>query len=268
MGFLFGLDTVERRSFSVSPSLVNSWATPRPWPNGQIPYCYSDLESKNQIDKIMEASIQRWESSPGGLDGVSFIPFASDTGTICPSEFLSTVVIKHVPDIAWSTIGYRGPNQPHSLLFDPLADWDGNTIGALAHELGHVMGLLHEHERPDAPSYVKLLCSNLFDYASFSQTHSPEQTEQVCTNKKYATEQSFSAATFLPYTNNLGGAFVVQGPFDMDSIMIYNSKTARAAPGLSTLVKLDGDSIERNGFPTAGDALRVRRLYADTKAAT
>lgn len=41
---------------------------------------------------------------------------------------------------------------------------------AIAHELGHVFGLFHEHQRPDAADHLTFHCENLFGFATVKAT--------------------------------------------------------------------------------------------------
>ncbi|KAK5127727.1 hypothetical protein LTR08_004227 [Meristemomyces frigidus] len=110
----------------------------------------------------------------------------------------------------------------------------------MAHELGHAMGLYHEHQRPDfhtflewSPNYLvgwkeaqaAVSGSTLFD-PSWSVA---QRMSKVLTNSAYARE-------FFPIVMNyLSGKYLASSeqqtvppstaPFDFGSIMIYSSET-------------------------------------------
>jgi hypothetical protein len=66
----------------------------------------------------------------------------------------------------------------------------------IVHEIGHIMGLAHEHQRQDRDHYVYFNCSNVDGYeATKRQVDATRQytMEEVCTTYKLAVEFSFGA---------------------------------------------------------------------------
>src|SRR5262245_51396540 len=120
-------------------SLVN-----RPWDFGVIPYELASTYSVAQRDRIRFA-MERWSRATP----IQFVPRTTQTG------FLSTV--PGVPTGCSAPVGQasRGVgltvNLPSVCLTDSI----------VAHELGHAVGLYHEHQRTDRDDYVTIDFSNI-----------------------------------------------------------------------------------------------------------
>lgn len=98
--------------------------------------------------------------------------------------------------------------------FITLADWcsTGNTI----HEIGHTVGLYHEHSRADRDGSVTVLTQNILPGY---------------------------AADFQTYIQQNKDGFDNPGGFDFNSIMLYHSWSF-SANGEPTLVKKDGSTFD------------------------
>lgn len=72
-----------------------------------------------------------------------------------------------------ASIGYKyGDNTPGRRYLEiadpnqyPEADWRDEMTALPAHELGHVIGLHHEHQRAEAAQHVRIQCSAVVGYA-------------------------------------------------------------------------------------------------------
>jgi hypothetical protein len=104
------------------------------------------------------------------------------------------------------------------------------TVGAVVHEIGHVVGLWHEHSRADRGNHVRVVDQNIQPGQKFNfDVHN--------------------------------GAAEERGNYDLHSIMHYPSDAF--SNGGPTLLTLAGATLPpRNGL-SDGDVLALRSLYPD-----
>jgi astacin len=102
-------------------------------------------------------------------------------------------------------------------------------LGAVMHEIGHAIGLRHEHSRPDRDSHVKIMWENVLPIAHY---------------------------------NFISHADEPDGDYDTGSIMHY-SRLAFSRNRWPTVVPVEGDTVEigQRRALSQGDIARVARLY-------
>lgn len=106
------------------------------WLNGRVPYAFHDNVSSAQ-HAIARQAMDQWESgSP-----FRFVPRNGETTYLRIRDSIRNR----------STVG-----REHGVNNMQLRDWDLRTI---CHELGHVFGLWHEHQRPDRDSFIEIVWS-------------------------------------------------------------------------------------------------------------
>lgn len=132
------------------------------WPNAEIPFKFSGTWST--ADKqVVTDQMDLWEA----LTRVSFID---------DPDCSSCLVIDHAGSSCNSNVGTSSGSYMHL----PTSD---NCVASniVMHELGHVIGLAHEHQRSDRDTYVTVHPDNLADSndSNFDKATSSSSTEPV-----------------------------------------------------------------------------------------
>ncbi|KAF8374225.1 nas-12 [Pristionchus pacificus] len=110
------------------------------WPNNTVPFTISSKYS-NENRKFIRNSLQSLES----LSCFKFVDRISHPDYIDISPL----------DGCYSFVGRVGGRQPVSLSLDCLADY------IIWHEILHVLGFEHEHQRPDRDDFIRVQYSNV-----------------------------------------------------------------------------------------------------------
>lgn len=190
------------------------------WPNGIVPFTFD------------RGCDQRYRTAV--LNAISVLEQAASCVHFIPKTDDQTEHIRFVRSNSGcgSSIGYRaGQREPLDVLLD---DFCLGLAGAVQHELLHVLGLFHEHTRPDRDEYVEVLWDNI----------EPEF------------RRNFARGT-EDYMETFGL------PYDYGSVMHYPT-FAFARPGTSvTMVSRQNRSAELGQTDGASelDLEKVRRMY-------
>ncbi len=119
-----------------------------PWPDGIVYYNFEGFDSNNDNDRFSLISIKRAMQEWSSAANITFIE-KSEAG-----EYVVRIIKS---DKTASTLGYvKNP----TVYLTPLASQRQAT-----HELGHVLGLTHEHQRPDRDAYITIHWNNILPEA-------------------------------------------------------------------------------------------------------
>ncbi|KAF1964279.1 hypothetical protein BU23DRAFT_604891 [Bimuria novae-zelandiae CBS 107.79] len=274
-----------------------------------VRYCYADAVSKAKLQQDFEAAIQIWMTALGGAASSTAehnLVFAEVSGQGGEEKFCSAWYQRLDQDrytLIWdassdhsAVIGYIPPAQLVGGKLDPpnrhhmhLSTLSGaHKIHKYAHELGHVLALVHEHQRPDRDQHVIYRChkvrgfSDAFQKARYDPKNDLKLADweienKLCNEFAFAKRYGFFGSAF---DTEYGGPTQLQsfplGDYDTKSIMHYDSLTAQTYdlndphacpnnPAECAIVRKGngepGEPIFTNLIPSAGDLAFVRTYY-------
>ena len=201
------------------------------WTNGRIPYGFVDLTEDQQ--RQVRRQMYFWEAESKGY--IDFHP----CGDSCTGSYLRIRHNAGTEDGNWcgysggGTLGAMPGMNPNGYTTLRIGnDWTPNT---LLHELGHCLGLWHEHNRDDADNW-------LFEIRARD-------------GQEFADEYETRPESLMPLLGN----------YDYDSVMHYASWTSQL--GTSGTLKytdmlLNTFSRWQTSGPSAKDKSRVFQYYA------
>jgi hypothetical protein len=183
-----------------------------PWEDGIIPYYLKGEFSAQDIQNISDA-MASWEN----VCGVRFKKVSPRSSAYC--------IIRVSQQVWESSIGENN-SQCHMLFGRSYSD-----IDVIIHELGHCLGLVHEHQRPDRDLYVNIIWDNILSGKEFNF--------DIMDNPLYI-EQNYA--------------------YDYLSIMHY-ARYAFSINGSPTIIAKDSNIIDPSKGITDLDAAHAREIY-------
>lgn len=197
----------------------------RHWPEGRIAYEIVDFEKADS--DVFEQAMRDWEA-------VASVRF--EKRTEADTSFVRIAAIRADGVTAGrSSVGLQAESeQPQALeLVKPV------TLRTARHELGHTLGMWHEHQRPDRDTYIDVFEANsVFDAEQFK------------------TNYGATAVSAALWTSD----------YDLLSVMHYGSingasKKDASDNYLPVLKKKDGSLIDDHDTITKTDACAVNLVY-------
>lgn len=185
------------------------------WPSGNIYYTVADDFAKKAE---LEQAIKH-------IEGYTHLRLSERVSESDYIEFIND------PKFTNSNVGMIGGQQFIRVV--PWATWSG-----IVHEIGHAIGLIHEHSRYDRDDYITVHWDNI-----------PKD----------------SWKNYNKYTSSLSGISNVSTPFDYESIMIYASQVLQ--PGCvdeskPIITKKDGSLISPTYYLSKEDIISINELYS------
>lgn len=291
-----------------------------PWPlicdSQSVRYCFADARSQKNLEDIVNQAVARWAHAMLNSN-LQIIPdnedalLCTDAG-VHPDALVISDATKdndeawnHGPDCPTdsSSTGYDYRSKKHRLDFchlDPqdVKGTETRAVQAMMHELGHAIGLQHEHQRNDREDFVTFHCDKLDGWneakqkaeiderAYFEDDQSiDERMLLTCNDDEIASDYFPAAVAFirgkehrLETEKQKWKGYKYSELFDYDSIMIYNShanipsdKDGMKAENWALSKKDNNGPVWQGGSEdatlakiTEGDVARVAQLYPKT----
>ncbi|MBX2824752.1 MAG: M12 family metallopeptidase [Gammaproteobacteria bacterium] len=190
------------------------------------------------------------------LDGI--VPYEIDAGVTAHGRQVVAEAVEHwnqrssITLVDRTRVSDSGPDYVRFISGPGCASWVGRqgggqevwvsdycTAGSMIHEIGHALGLLHEHTRADRDQYIQVLWSNIQSDKMFNFEISNSGTQDL-------------------------------GPYDYDSVMHYG-EFFFSSNGEKTLIPVRdvGQSvIGQRVAASAGDLASIDGLYQTDLALT
>ncbi|PWY71577.1 hypothetical protein BO94DRAFT_476532 [Aspergillus sclerotioniger CBS 115572] len=252
------------------------------WPESTIPLCYDSDETRDIFHDILWAAMRLWYAA--GLP--ESFRLLEINRLSCIHNPWESVYVEHTRDLLASAIGvpiismdgtshYPELSKPTLQVFIDRKNMEW-TIKAIAHELGHTFGLLHEHQDQSywdvhgTDRVFKFNCKNLRDFEEVTGGLTTEEIwgdDGICRDMHTAESYGFSAAEWLPEDGSKAysshGWWANSDMVDWESLMIYpsygDSIDEDKLPVLSR--KYDGWTWDSNWSPSIGDVAALKTLY-------
>lgn len=189
------------------PSIENQQASQ--WPLGRVCYVMAPDVNRDRIRSAME----NWTA----YTGMTFQD-CQDERDCCAS--CGQYVNFQKGEGCWSYVG-RQPESTCGFGGQTLSVASECSEGNIMHEIGHAVGLLHEHTRRDRDEHVKVKMENI---------------KPIYRPNFEITKSSTGGETLIP----------LNGAYDYASIMHYSSKAFAVNPTESTIVPVDREGNVRN----------------------
>lgn len=181
------------------------------WPGQVIPYV---LEENMRSD--IRAKVEEAIEIVNAETNVCLIPRLREGGYV--------EIFQSTENIFYAYVGKDAESQSQPVAIGP-------DLIVILHELGHAMGLLHEHQRPDRDAFIRINYENV-------------------------------STGFYRNFDILQENTLAAGPYDYGSIMHYGP-TAFTKNGKPTIEPLDTMALLGNERYSKGDIQAINALYPD-----
>lgn len=196
------------------------------WPDGIVPYMIPEQSSDIQKGRVAEA-IAHWTQ----YSTLSFVKRTTENQELYPNY------IRFDPSNSCASyVGMQGGEQP--ILIS-----DACSVGSIVHEIGHALGLFHEHTRPDRDNYVQVNWDNVIADKTINfeilnagvQTYGPYDYESIMHYGEYFFSSSGEPTIVVPDGISIGQRRRLS-PLDIDAINnMYATDLVLFQPTLNTV---------------------------------
>jgi Astacin (Peptidase family M12A)/Chitobiase/beta-hexosaminidase C-terminal domain/Divergent InlB B-repeat domain len=209
------------------------------WPkvNGvaTVFYAIDAASDPNALSKI-QAAIGTFNADFPGL--LQWVPWTSSVG---PNYVDIDLNAADTSGVCEADEGYE------AIPMQPMTGSTNCTIGTILHEMGHVIGLLHEQSRADRDTYITVNYNNVIK-GSWSNFQVLTDNQQLLASYDYA-----SVMQYIPYAFTRNGGVVIESIPAGIPMAGYEGVPAQAGP--------PGAPAQPGFDYSAGDKETIQRLY-------
>ncbi|MCP4129640.1 MAG: hypothetical protein GY754_01370 [bacterium] len=167
LGFVLFANCGQNETVSLTKTNQQKVDSMKKWPGGVVSYYISGEFDTTEESRLADA-MSRWQSKTGS---VSFVDYTGKSALEIPEPCLD--IQRSTDRNSASTVG---------AVDDPVLQLSNVLFSkrTVIHELGHVIGLLHEHQRPDRDDSITIQWENIYSqyYHNFEKLDSPLLVEE------------------------------------------------------------------------------------------
>jgi len=189
------------------------------WPDGIVPFELDEAMSAQQRERVMSA-IEHWTEKTR----ISFAERGTERADVYPNW------VRFIPENGCASFVGRASFPGNQTYTGQPLYAENCTVGSIVHEIGHAIGLYHEHTRPDRDNFIEV------------------KLDRVVAGR----EHNFD----IVFTNTQ-----TYGEYDYGSIMHYGSRFFSRS-GDPTIVAPPEQPIGQRVALSGGDIAAVDRMYA------
>lgn len=196
------------------------------WPQGRVPYLFD----KNVPTEMRKFAQQAMEDISKIAPRIQFVELSSAPDATAPRPLtIEMIGVDQFQGACYATIGYNSDRK--------VSLGRNCEVSTITHELLHVLGMGHEHQRTDRDQYIQVLLENVMP--------------------------GFESAYSI-----LATSLIITSDYDYDSIMHYPS-TGFSKNGQPTMIRKRGDNeslftptiVSFNSTLSNRDITNLRNFY-------